>query len=99
MKVILISITALFFQSMAMAEQSLTLANSDWPPFTIKGQTQGASEKLVCDALKRAGWNCTVKVYEWDQVLKDASEGTVDGIAAAWRTPEKRSTSYFQSLI
>ena len=95
MRVFLITIAALFFQSTAMAEQNLTLGNSDWPPFTIKGQRQGASEKLVCEALKRAGWNCSVKVYDWDQVLEDAREGAVDGIAAVWRTPEREEYLLF----
>ena len=95
MRVFLITITALFFLPTAMAEQSLTLGNSDWPPFTIKGQRQGASERLVCEALNRAGWNCSVKVYDWDQVLEDASEGTVDGVAAIWRTPEREQYLLF----
>ena len=95
MRVFLITIAALFFLPTAMAEQNLTLGNSDWPPLTIKGQRQGASEKLVCEELKRAGWNCSVKVYDWDQVLEDASEGAVDGIAAVWRTPEREEYLLF----
>jgi len=89
MRIFLIIITTLFFLPTAMAEQNLTLGNSDWPPFTIKGEGQGASERLVCGALRRAGWTCSVKVYDWDQVLEDASEGAVDGIAAVWKTPER----------
>jgi len=95
MRTILITIFVLFFLPAAMAEQSLTLGNSDWPPFIIKGQTQGASERLVCEALNRAGWNCSVKVYDWDQVLKDANEGVVDGIAAVWRTPKREEYLLF----
>ena len=95
MRVFLIIITALFFLPTAMAEQSLTLANSDWPPFIIKGQKQGASEKLVCEALERAGWSCSVNVYDWERVLDDAQKGTVDGVAAAWRTPEREEYLLF----
>ena len=95
MKVFLITITLLLTLPAAMAEQSLSLGNSDWPPFIIKGQEQGASEELVCEALERAGWNCSVKVYNWGQVLEDAKEGSIDGLAAAWRTPEREQYLLF----
>jgi polar amino acid transport system substrate-binding protein len=95
MKVFLITITAVFFLPMAMADQSLSLGNSDWPPFIIEGQDRGASEELVCEALKLAGWTCSVKVYDWDKVLEDAQKGSVDGIAAVWRTPEREQYLLF----
>jgi len=95
MRAILITITALFFLSTAMADQSLSLGNSDWPPFIIEGQERGASEELVCEALKLAGWGCSVKVYEWDTVLEDAQSGSVDGIAAVWKTPEREKYLLF----
>lgn len=95
MRVFLITLATLFFLPTAMADQSLSLANSDWPPFIIKGQERGASEQLVCAALKRAGWSCSVKVYAWDQVLADAQKGSIDGIAAVWRNPEREQYLLF----
>lgn len=78
-----------------MADKSLTLGNSDWPPFIIEGPERGASEELVCEALKLAGWSCTVKVYDWDKVIEDTQKGSVDGIAAVWRTPEREKYLLF----
>ncbi len=95
MRVFLITITTLFFLPIAMADKSLTLGNSDWPPFIIEGPERGASEELVCEALKLAGWSCTVKVYDWDKVIEDTQKGSVDGIAAVWRTPEREKYLLF----
>jgi polar amino acid transport system substrate-binding protein len=95
MRVFLITITAVFFLPIAMADQSLSLGNDHWPPFIIEGRDLGASEELVCEALKLAGWACSVRVYDWDKVLEDAQKGSVDGIAAAWKTPEREQYLLF----
>ncbi len=95
MRVLLITITAFFFLPAAVADQSLSLGNDDWPPFIIEGQEQGASEELVCTALKLAGWSCVVNVYDWDKVLEDVQKGSVDGIAAVWKTPEREKYLLF----
>lgn len=95
MRVSLLAVITLFFLPQAMANQDLSLGNDSWPPFIIEGEEQGISEKLVCEALSRAGWTCHVAVKEWEQVLTEAKEGSVDGIAAAWKTPEREQYLLF----
>ncbi len=95
MRVFLITIATVFFLPIGMADQSLSLGNDHWPPFIIEGEEQGASEELVCTALELAGRSCAVNVYDWDKVLGDVQAGSVDGLAAAWRTPEREQYLLF----
>ena len=95
MRVFLLAFTAVFFLPEALADQVLSLGNDAWPPFIIEGQEQGSSEKLVCEALDRAGWTCVIEVDDWDKVLEGAKEGSVDGIAAVWRSPEREQYLLF----
>jgi polar amino acid transport system substrate-binding protein len=86
---------AVFLCSLAEANEPLLLSNDSWPPFIIKGSEQGTAEMLVCQALERSGWPCTVKVSNWESVLNEARIGAIDGIAAAWRTPDRESYLLF----
>jgi polar amino acid transport system substrate-binding protein len=79
----------------AFAQQGVSLGNDAWPPFIIQGPELGTSEKLVCGALERAGHSCAVVVDDWSRVLAQAKEGAIDGIAAAWRTPEREGYLMF----
>jgi polar amino acid transport system substrate-binding protein len=95
MRFLLLIITLVFLLPGAMADQSLSLGNDAWPPFIIEGAEQGTSEKLVCEALDRAGWGCEIEVGDWEKVLEGARSGSLDGIAAAWRTPEREQFLLF----
>jgi ABC-type amino acid transport substrate-binding protein len=95
MRVFILAFTVAFFLPQALADQTLSLGNDAWPPFIIEGQEQGSSEKLVCEALDRAGWTCAIEVDDWDKVLEDTKEGLLDGIAAAWRSPEREQFLLF----
>ncbi len=86
---------AIFLFSTAQAMEAVLLKNDEWPPFIIAGADQGTAERLVCEALKRSGWLCSVEVGEWESVLDEARVGAIDGIAAAWRTPERESYLLF----
>jgi len=97
MRNFLLALAAVFFLSDATAEQSLSLGNDAWPPFIIDGVEQGISEKLVCEALDRAGWRCEIRVQDWDRVLEETKKGSLDGIAAAWRTPEREKYLLFSN--
>jgi polar amino acid transport system substrate-binding protein len=79
----------------AEANDPLVLSNDAWPPFIIEGSEQGTAEKLVCQALERSGWPCTVKVNDWEIVLNEARIGAIDGIAAAWRNPDRETYLLF----
>jgi ABC-type amino acid transport substrate-binding protein len=95
MRKFLLAIAAVFFLSDATADQTLSLGNDAWPPFIIEGSVQGISEKLVCEALDRANWKCAIEVNDWDKVLEAAKQGSLDGIVAAWRTPEREQFLLF----
>jgi len=73
----------------ADANDSLILGNDNWPPFVIKGSDEGISQQLVCQALSLSGWKCSVEVQEWEAVLNQVKIGAIDGIVAAWQTPER----------
>lgn len=75
--------------SVAAADNKLLLGNDNWPPFVIKGSEAGISEQLVCQALELSGWQCSVEVQDWETVLDQVKIGAVDGIVAAWQTPER----------
>lgn len=81
--------------STAQARDALLLKNDAWPPFIIAGADQGTAERLVCQALERSGWSCSVEDGEWESVLNEARIGAIDGIAAAWRTPDRESYLLF----
>ncbi len=88
-------IIATFLFSTVEARDPLILSNDVWPPFIIKGSKQGTAEMLVCQALERSGWTCTVKVNDWEAVLDEARIGAIDGIAAAWKNPERETYLLF----
>jgi polar amino acid transport system substrate-binding protein len=81
--------------SIAEAKNPLLLSNDAWPPFIINGSEQGTAEMLVCEALERSGWPCTVEVKDWETVLNEARIGATDGIAAAWRDAERETYLLF----
>jgi len=93
-KYLLILLAASLF-SLAQANEPLVLANDAWPPFIIEGSQQGTSEMLVCQALERSGWPCSVDVKDWEDVLNEARIGAIDGIAAAWRDSEREQYLLF----
>ena len=95
MKKIILFLIAISLFSFAEAKDSLRLSNDAWPPFIIKGRERGTAEMLVCQALERSGWPCMVEVKEWETVLNEARIGAIDGIAAAWRDPERETYLLF----
>lgn len=95
MKKIALVLAILCLSSMAMASDSLLLSNDAWPPFIIEGEQQGTAEALVCQALERSGRSCSVQVNDWEDVLKGARSGAIDGIAAAWRNSERETFLLF----
>ncbi len=88
---LLVTLSALPVQ----AADPVELANSVWSPFIITGEQRGTSEQIVCQAMERAGRECSVEVKEWETVLAEAEAGSIDGIAAAWKTAEREEFLLF----
>ncbi len=71
------------------ADETVVLGGNVWAPFVIPGEERGTAEQLVCTALERAGYTCTVQTDAWEKVLEETQAGAVDGIVAVWRTRER----------
>jgi ABC-type amino acid transport substrate-binding protein len=93
-KLVLI-LVAISLISAAEAKDPLLLSNDTWPPFILEGNEQGTAEQLVCQALSLQGWPCRVEVKDWEIVLEEARIGSIDGIAAAWRNPDREQYLLF----
>lgn len=93
MKYFVISVLLTFASITFAQNQSVTLGNEPWPPYVLSGEKKGTAEKIVCEALERAGWGCTVKRGDWVETLKLAGDGDLDGIAALWHN-DKRAESF-----
>ena len=95
MKKFILVCIALFLFPTAEAKDSLELSNGAWSPYIVEGDEQGTAEMLVCQALKRSGWQCGVKVDDWENVLNETRAGSIDGIAAAWRDSDRETYLLF----
>jgi polar amino acid transport system substrate-binding protein len=92
MRYIVISFMVTFASISLAQDQSVTLGNEPWPPYILSGEKKGTAERIVCEALERAGWGCTVKRGGWVETLQLASDGELDGIAALWYTKERTAS-------
>ncbi len=95
MKKLVLVLIALSLATAVEAKDPLLLSNDTWPPFILEGNEQGTAEKLVCQALSLQGWPCKVEVKDWEIVLQEARIGSIDGIAAAWRNPDREQYLVF----
>ncbi len=73
----------------AAVADSIRLGNEPWPPFVLEGEERGTAEAIVCEALARGGHDCALVHDSWEATLAAAEAGRLDGIAAAWFTPER----------
>jgi ABC-type amino acid transport substrate-binding protein len=89
LKKLVLVLIALSLATTVEAKDPLLLSNDTWPPFILEGDEQGTAERLVCQALSLQGWPCQVEVKDWEVVLQEARIGSIDGIAAAWRNPDR----------
>jgi len=97
MKFILFGFLLAFATVSLAQDQAVTLGNEPWPPYVLSGEERGIAEQIVCEALERAGWGCTVKLGDWAETLQLASDGSLDGIAALWHTREREESLRFST--
>ena len=79
------------------AAETVRLGNEPWPPFVLEGEEKGTAEAIVCEALARGGHDCTMRYDDWEATLVAAEAGELDGIAAAWFTPERGQALLFSA--
>jgi len=97
MKLILFGFLLTFAAVSLAQSQAVTLGNEPWPPYVLSGEESGIAEQIVCEALERAEWGCTVKLGDWTETLELASDGSLDGIAALWYTQERAESLRFST--
>lgn len=95
MKKLALILVAISLHAVALARDPVLLRNDAWPPFIVPGKAEGTAEQLVCEALKRTGWVCSVEVEDWESVLNQVRIGAIDGVAAAWITPDRETFMLF----
>jgi ABC-type amino acid transport substrate-binding protein len=91
-----LSLLVLFCALPAAADSPLKLGNEKWPPF-VTAAGDGSAERIVREALGRAGIDATVELGDWEDTLAQALSGALDGIAAIWFTPERGTRLRFSS--
>ncbi len=81
---------ALFFVSNGSAEP-LTLVTMDYPPhsFQENGEQKGFWVDITLEAFKRMDQPVTIKSYPWARVIHMMKKGYADGVAGAYKTPER----------
>ncbi|MDW7691054.1 transporter substrate-binding domain-containing protein [Flammeovirgaceae bacterium SG7u.111] len=73
----------------------LKLASDVWPPFTnVEGEKAFASD-LVENALNRKGNKTSTEILAFEDVLSSLKDGTYDGSAALWKSPEREEFLLF----
>lgn len=75
----------------------LKLGNEPWPPFVLEGEERGTAEAIVCEALGRGGYECALSHGDWAATLAAAEAGALDGVAAAWFTPDRGRLLHFSA--
>jgi len=99
-KVLICSFLLVIATPLLAERETVKLGNEPWPPYVLSGEQKGTAELIVCEALDRAGWGCEIQRGDWEETLQQVSSGKLDGIAAAWHTPERaESLLYSRSYL
>ncbi len=69
----------------------LKLASDAWPPFTDVDSARAFALDLVKEALARTKVEEHTSILDFKQVMEGISNGTFDGSAALWRSPEREA--------
>lgn len=85
----------LFSLSLIAQESKLTLGSDVWPPFTNKDTKRAIALDIVKESLSRNKVESQQEIVEFNDVLVRISNGTFDGSAALWKTPEREETLLF----
>jgi polar amino acid transport system substrate-binding protein len=94
---LVLALLALTFGSPALAAPAapLKLVSDVWPPFTdVEGKPREALE-LVKAALARGAVQSKVTILTWSQAAAALEQGSFDGSAAVWKSPEREKYLLF----
>jgi len=82
---------------MAFTEvRNVTFGANSFPPFFGEEMpNEGPFIELLRTVFMESNVKVTIDWLPWKRVIRNAKNGSVDGIAFAWRTPERESFLYF----
>jgi ABC-type amino acid transport substrate-binding protein len=85
-KFLLMTMAVLFLATQVFAsEKKVTLATLEWEPYVGSAMSShGFTGEIVVEAFKKAGYEVELEFYQWDEALKLAQIGRVDGIFPAY---------------
>jgi len=76
--------------------QELRLAASPWSPYVDQRLYQsGVAAALATAALERAGYDSTLTIGSWPEVMVDTQEGAYDVLVGVWFTEERAEALAF----
>ena len=96
MKIRLVAATLLLFVLPVSAAPELRLAADDWPPYTNKHLYRyGFATALVTEALRRAGYQSSLAIAPWGDIVAAADVDAFDAVVAAWKTKARENIAVF----
>lgn len=78
-----------------LSQTSIQLGSDVWPPFTDIEDQKSIALDIVDTALSRSEIKVTYKIMEFEDVMIDINQGTIDGSAALWYTSERSNYLLF----
>jgi ABC-type amino acid transport substrate-binding protein len=92
----LLVITLMLISAIGYAQQAkITLASDVWPPFTNVETEKSFATDLVKHALERTGVKPEFKILDFYDVISGINDGSFDGSAALWLSPEREKNYFF----
>lgn len=89
---LLIQLLLLLALSPCWAQQKLTLASTDYPPYFHHAlPEEGTLAALARAAFKAAGYDITLVFLPWSRLMFDLEHGKHDGVVAVWYKAERES--------
>lgn len=77
---------------------SVAMVVNNWPPYAVKSLPgQGLAVELVATALKRKGYQVSVKFETWPRALEGLEIGIFDIVGTVWKTPEREAIMLFSA--
>jgi polar amino acid transport system substrate-binding protein len=72
------------------AERKLDIAATEWPPFYGKDlENQGFMTEIILEALKRVGYDASIKFLPWKRALEGTKLGKHDGLYSVYYRKER----------
>ncbi|QYJ87382.1 transporter substrate-binding domain-containing protein [Shewanella mesophila] len=81
-------------------ENKVVLACVDYPPYYGKSlENGGPFTEIIVQAYKKVGYEVKLRIVPWARGLKEAKEGTVDGIFTAWYRKDRERWFVFSEPL